>query len=95
MNEKLHGLGCASALAFSGISWVEINNILSTISSIIAIIISLLTLCGLVRKWFKKSMEDGKITEEEVDEGINLISNGLSDIKEHVEECSKKGKENE
>lgn len=86
MNDKLNVLGSAAAVAFTTMSWTEANVILSSIASMLAILISLCTLCGLIVKWVKKSTADGKITIDEIEEGLHILEDGAKEIKDKIEE---------
>jgi len=92
MNYKLDLVGSASAIIFASASWTEMNVILSAIASCLAILISLFTLISIVIKWFKKATEDGKITADELKEGIDIVIDGANEIKDQIE--SVKGKDN-
>ena len=77
----LNGIQYALALG-------DINEVGTTISLGLAIICSLIIIIPKVIKliknlikWFKKAIADGKITEEEINEGINVIQEGVNDIK--------------
>ena len=77
----LNGIQYALALG-------DINEIGTTISLGLAILCSLFIIIPkivkLIKKiveWFKKAIADGKITEEEFNEGINVLQEGVEDIK--------------
>lgn len=77
----LNGIQYALALG-------DINEIGTTISLGLAIICSLIIIIPKVIKiikklinWFKKAIADGKITEEEIKEGFNVLQEGVEDIK--------------
>lgn len=86
MNDKLNVLGSAAAVAFTTMSWTEANIILSSIASMLAILISICTLCSLIVRWFKKSTADGKITIDEIEEGLHILDDGAKKIKTKIEE---------
>lgn len=86
MNDKLNVIGSAAAVAFTTMSWTEVNIILSSVASGLAILISICTLCSLIVKWFKKANEDGKITIDEIEEGLHIIESGAKDIKDQIED---------
>ena len=66
----------------------QTNQTLQTISLIITIIGAIITYLVIpLVTWYTKSKKDGKITPEEVKEGLDIIQNGV----EHITE---KGKEN-
>ena len=70
----------------AGLSLELLQQIISIICTCIGAIIVLITsvLIPLV-KWYKKSKEDGKITKEELEEGKEIISNGVETIKDSLD----------
>lgn len=72
------------------ISLVQVENILRITGIILSVIISLLIIIDKIVSWRKKAKADGKITEDEIKEGVEIIKDGAEDIKEHIE----KGKNN-
>lgn len=70
----------------AGLSLEQLQQIISIICTCIGAIIVLITsvIIPLV-KWYKKSKEDGKITKEELEEGKEIISNGVKTIKDSLD----------
>lgn len=70
----------------AGLSLEQLQEIISIICTCIGAIIVLITsvIIPLV-KWYKKSKEDGKITKEELEEGKEIISNGVETIKDSLD----------
>lgn len=69
----------------AGLSLEQVQQIISIISTCIGAIIVLVS--GIVIplvKWYKKAKADGKITKEEIEEGKEIITNGVNDIKNVV-----------
>ena len=66
------------------------NDILQTISLVVTIIGGLITAGSMLYMWWKKSNEDGKITKDEIAEGVEIVKKTTEDITEAV----KKGKDN-
>ena len=65
---------------------VDVNQVLSIISTIITIVGGILTLIVIpLITWYKKAKEDGKITKEEIDEATHIIENGVNDLKDKKE----------
>lgn len=62
---------------------VDVNQVLSIISYVITIVGGILTLIVIpLITWWKRAKEDGKITKEEIDEGVHIIQNGVDDLKD-------------
>ena len=61
------------------------------ITAIICMIVGLLItiICSIVIpfiKWWKKAKADGKITEDEIKEGVEIIENGINELKDKNKE---------
>lgn len=61
------------------------------ITAIICMIVGLLItiVCSIIiplLKWWKNSKADGKITEDEIQEGIEIIENGVNELKDKKED---------
>lgn len=78
-------IGTALTAVGAGISVEEVQTILSIICTVLGIVITLITgvIIPLI-KHFKKASEDGKITEEEIKEGVNIVVDGVKQIKDKV-----------
>ena len=59
----------------------QTNEVLQTISLIITIVGAIISmiLVPLV-SWYQRSKADGKITKEEIQEGIEIIQNGVNSL---------------
>lgn len=61
------------------------------ITAIICMIVGLLItiVCSIIIpliKWWKNAKADGKITEDEIQEGIEIIENGVNELKDKKED---------
>lgn len=56
------------------------KDILGIVLVILNIIVLIVSLCLKLLAWWKKAKEDGKITEDEIQEGIDIINDSLKDI---------------
>ena len=61
------------------------------ITAIICMIVGLLItiVCSIVIpfiKWWKKAKADGKITKDEIKEGVEIIENGINELKDKTKE---------
>lgn len=52
------------------------------ISWALTILVGLVTLGFTIYSWYKKAKADGKITKEEVEEGVHEVTEVIDDIKE-------------
>lgn len=66
----------------------QINDLLKTISLILTIIGAIITYIIVpLLAWYKNAKKDGKITAEEIKDGVELIENGANKV---VDETKKK-----
>ena len=72
---------------------LQTSEVLQIISIVITIIGGLITIALGLRAWWKDAKKDGKITKDEIKDGIDIIMGGAKDIKEHLDSSndSKKG----
>lgn len=64
---------------------VQTQEIFEIISLVLSIIISILIIVSKIASWFKKANEDGKITKDELKEGVDILNEGIKDIKDKTE----------
>lgn len=92
MNSKLLGGLTGTTISLLGltISTEQLEQIISIACSITGVIIVVVTslIIPLV-KWYKKSKEDGKITKEELEEGKQIISDGVNEVKDKIDDIKK------
>lgn len=62
----------------------EVMQIISLAITIIGGIISMIVIPLL--NWYREAKKDGKITVEEIDEGVKTLQEGLNGVKEVVDE---------
>ena len=79
----LEDLGCGGLCILTA---TQTETALRIANLIITIIISLLILISRIIDWYKKAKADGKITSDEVKEGIEIITDGAKEIKGHIED---------
>ena len=73
------------------VSAAQMESVLRIASFVLSIIISILIIISRILDWYKKSKADGKITADEIKEGVEIISNGANDIKDQIDSHTKKG----
>lgn len=74
----------------TGMLTLSIDEIKSIILLVLGVISGLLAISLSVYKWYKEASKDGKITAEEIKEGVEILANGIEDIKENVGKEEKK-----
>lgn len=88
MNDNVVGGIIGASLSVSGLA-VAPNEVLQTISLILTILGAIVSFIVVpVVNWVKDAKKDGKITAEEVAEGLETLKDGV----EKVEETTRKGK---
>ena len=81
INELLGGVIGTSTSAVG--TALQTNDVLQTISLIITILGGIVTLIVLpLLNWYRKAKQDGKITEDEIEEGIATLNDGLDKLKD-------------
>ena len=88
MNKEVLGAGAGTILSATGTA-LQTNEVLSTIQLIITIIGGLLTIAMALLNWWKNAKKDGKITEDEIKEGLDIIDKGTKGIKDNLENKKK------
>ena len=87
-NEYIAG-GVGAALGVVGTA-TQVNETLQTISLIITILGALVSFVVVpLLNWFKSAKKDGKITPDEISEGVETLQEGISKTQETIEK--KKG----
>lgn len=83
-NELLAGVFATGTSAVGTVLQTsEVLQIISMIITILGGIVSLIVLPLL--NWWKNAKKDGKITDEEIDEGVKTLQEGLNGVKEVVD----------
>lgn len=67
----------------------QTKNVFEFISLGLSIAISILIIISKVVSWIKKSKADGKITADEVKEVIDIINDGVDDVKNKIDKEKK------
>ena len=73
------------------ISWAQVEQALRIASFVLSILISILILVSRILTWWKEAKKDGKITKDEIKEGVTIITEGVEDIKTQIDSHTKKG----
>lgn len=86
MKTELIAGGVGATLSVVG-TVTQTNEILQTISLIITIIgaVIFMIIIPLI-SWYQKAKKDGKITSEEIKDGIDIVVGGIKDVKDKLED---------
>ena len=76
------------ALALAG---VQVEEVMKWVQLALGIVATIISLAFSLWQWWKKAHADGKITEEEIKDGIDILKNGTNEIKDHLDDKKQKG----
>ena len=72
-------------------SWAQVEQVLRIASFVLSIIISILIIISRILTWWKEAKKDGKITKDEIKEGVTIITEGVEEVKHQIDSHTKKG----
>lgn len=64
-------------VATYAITFANLEQVLKIVSLILSIITSIAILVAKIRSWWKKAKADGKITKDEIKEGIDIVTDAV------------------
>ena len=73
------------------ITLLSTNEVFQWIELGLSILISVVILGYNLWRWWKEASKDGKITKEEIQQGLEIMGEGLEDIKKKEENANVKG----
>lgn len=59
---------------------VQLNQIMQIIQLVLGIVATIISIMFSIWLWWKRASKDGKITEEEIKEGQDILNNGVKDL---------------
>lgn len=71
---------------------MQTNEVLQTISIVLTIIGTLITIAMAIMNWWRNANKDGKITKEEIQEGVDIIKDGIDTLKDKPQDKEEKNK---
>ena len=69
---------------------LQTNEILQTISLVLTIVGTLITITMALMNWWRNAKKDGKITKEEIKDGVDIVVDGVKVIKDKIEDKEEK-----
>lgn len=72
------------------LSFTQTKEIFEIISLVLSIAISVLIIVSKIISWYKKAKEDGKITSDEINEGIDIMTDGLESLNDKLKDKEEK-----
>ena len=80
MKDELIVGGFGTSLSVIGTA-TQTNEVLQTISLVVTIVGAIISMIIVpLISWWQKAKKDGKITKEEIQEGIDIISDGVEKL---------------
>ena len=68
-----------------GLGVAQVNEIMQIVQLTLGVLATIVSIAFSLYKWWKKAKADGKITEEEINEAIDIIKKPLDDKDEEKE----------
>lgn len=89
MNKEFIGGIVGTILSSTG-AIADVNEVLTIVSTVITILGGIITLIVIpLVSWYRRAKEDGKITAEELKEGVDIVKDGVEDLKEKQDKTKK------
>lgn len=89
VQKELIGGAFGTALSATGTA-LQTNELLQTISLIITILGAIISMIVLpLLTWYKNAKKDGKITKDEIKEGIDTLQEGIEGVKDSLDDKKK------
>ena len=89
MNKEVVGSIVGTGVTAVG-TGLQTNEVLQAISIILTIIGTLITIAMALTNWWKNAKKDGKITKDEIKDGIDIIVGGVNEIKDKTKDKEEK-----
>lgn len=88
-------LGWVGSAVNAILAGIQADEVLRYINISLAIITTIVTLAYTLYKWYKRAKADGKITADEIGEGIEIAKGGLDEIAEKLDNKKSESKEDD
>jgi len=84
MNKEVIGGVVGTSVSAVG-TGMQTNELLQKISLILTIIGSIITIVMALVNWYNNAKKDGKITKDEIKDGVDIIVDGSKNIKDKID----------
>ena len=92
MKDEMIAGGVGSVLGVVGTA-TQTNEILQTISLVITIIGAIISMIVVpLISWYQKAKKDGKITNDEIKDGIDTLVDGVKEVQHKLEDKNEEDK---
>ena len=89
VQREMIGGAIGTTLSATGTA-LQTNELLQTISLIITILGAIISMIVLpLLTWYKNAKKDGKITKDEIKEGIDTLQEGIEGVKDSLDDKKK------
>lgn len=85
VNKEIVGGMIGTSMSAVG-TGLQTNEILQTISIVITIIGGIITIVMALLNWWNKAKKDGKIDKEEIQEGVDILVDGVNELKDKTKD---------
>ena len=89
MNKRIDYLFDSIAIVFAS---VQPEVLFRYISLILSILATLISIAFSVWQWWTRASADGKISKDEIKEGVEILHNGTNEIKHTLDDKNKEEK---
>ena len=89
MNKEVIGGIIGTGVSAAGTA-IQTNEVLQNISLVLTILGTIITIAMAFVNWWKNAKKDGKIDEDEINEGLGIIKDGIEQIKDKTEDKEEK-----
>lgn len=72
---------------------MQADQVLYYIQLVISILCGVFTLVTMLTNWYHKAKQDGKITKEEIKEGLDIAHDEITNIVENIKEKGEEKKD--
>lgn len=71
---------------FAGVfTYLQVDEVMKWISLVLTIVSVVVSIAYNLYKWYQRAKADGKITKEEIKEGIDIINTGTDNFKDKLD----------
>ena len=77
------GLWCLTA--------IQTEQVLRIANLVLAILTTLFVFVTRLIDWYKRAKADGKITKDEIKEGVEIVTEGVKEVQSQIDSHTKKG----
>ena len=77
------------------LAFIQTNEVFQYIELVLGILTSIVLIAYRLWVWYNDASKDGKITKDEIKEGVNILMEGKKDVEHKIKKGDKKDGDNE